>query len=258
MLIFHLLISLISAAPVYSNGMNPGMALRLEQRTVDAWKATMADFLPHYINADLQLPKEKELVISGLFDLIHYDIKWTNISYDVATIDVKDIQFYFQAASALQPAQLTVDFPALKEWKIHAQQSIANSWAFPDNQKVYLEFKDFDLKFGCDFALTVDGYLKPIVYTAEINFGDSYFYHENKWFAAAMMQFIEFAIIMVENAVYFGGRVVGEAVFTNLAEPVLTSFLNGYRLPLPRMPSPFHGQDTYADFVLDWRNVENP
>lgn len=56
-----------------------------------------------------------------------------------------------------------------------------------------------------------------------------------------MMQFIEFAIIMVENAVYFGGQVVGEAVFTNLAEPVLTSFLNGYRLPLPEMPSPFYG-----------------
>jgi hypothetical protein len=61
---------------------------------VDAWKATMADFLPHYINADLKLPKEKEMIISGLFDYIHYAIKWTDITYDVATIDIKDIQFY--------------------------------------------------------------------------------------------------------------------------------------------------------------------
>ena len=54
----------------------------------------MADFLPHYINADLKLPKEKEMIISGLFDYIHYAIKWTDITFDVATIDIKDIQFY--------------------------------------------------------------------------------------------------------------------------------------------------------------------
>ena len=118
---FPLLISFISAAPVYSNGMNPGMALRLEQRTVDAWKATMADFLPHYINADLQLPKEKELVISGLFDLIHYDIKWTDITYDVATIDVKDIQFNFQAASAIERAARAQAMAALDEAQRGAQ-----------------------------------------------------------------------------------------------------------------------------------------
>jgi hypothetical protein len=33
----------------YENGMNPGMALRLEQSTVDAFKRSISDFLPHYV-----------------------------------------------------------------------------------------------------------------------------------------------------------------------------------------------------------------
>lgn len=33
----------------YINGMNPGMALRLEQSTVDAFKRSISDFLPHYV-----------------------------------------------------------------------------------------------------------------------------------------------------------------------------------------------------------------
>lgn len=52
-----------------------------------------------------------------------------------------------------------------------------------------------------------------------------------------MHQVVQFALVIVENSVYF----VGEYIFTNMAGPVLTTFLNDYKLPLPRMPSPFHG-----------------
>jgi hypothetical protein len=49
-----LLIGLVSG---YYQGMNPGVAVRLEQKTIDSFKKAMEIFLPHYINVDLPLPK---------------------------------------------------------------------------------------------------------------------------------------------------------------------------------------------------------
>jgi len=43
-----------------------------------------------------------------------------------------------------------------------------------------------------------------------------------------------------------------------MAGPVLTEFMNDYKFPLPSMPSPFHGQDTSADFSLDYRQTIDP
>ena len=43
-----------------------------------------------------------------------------------------------------------------------------------------------------------------------------------------------------------------------MAGPVLTTFLNDYKLPLPSMPSPFHGQNTKANFALDYRQTVDP
>jgi hypothetical protein len=43
-----------------------------------------------------------------------------------------------------------------------------------------------------------------------------------------------------------------------MAAPVVTTFLNDYKLSMPTMPSPFHGQDTSADFLLDYRQTIDP
>lgn len=69
-----------------------------------------------------------------------------------------------------------------------------------------------------------------------------------------MHQFVQFGLVIVENSVYF----VGEYIFTNMAGPVLTTFLNDYKLPLKGMPSPFHGQNTVANFELDYRQTVDP
>lgn len=87
-----------------------------------------------------------------------------------------------------------------------------------------IEFKNFDVDFNCDIKATEEGFLHPIVYGANLKFGDSYYYHDNEFIAFFMEQVVEFGIVIMENSVYF----VGEYIFTNMAGPVLTTFLNNF------------------------------
>jgi len=50
--------------------MPPGMALRLEQSTVDAFKSSIKDFLPHYVYEDMLLPKYTKHTASMFFDML--------------------------------------------------------------------------------------------------------------------------------------------------------------------------------------------
>ena len=119
-----------------------------------------------------------------------------------------------------------------------------------------MEFKDFDVDFSASLAVNEKGNLKPTFYTLHIKFGDSYMTHDNWFFAFCMHQFVEFSLIIIENTAFF----CGELMFSQIGEPILTTFLNEYRLPLDQMPSPFLGQgvDRYANFELDWRNTVSP
>lgn len=62
---------------------------------------------------------------------------------------------------------LTFDFPAIKEWKIHANQR-TNSWFLPKASKVELEFKDFEIDLNCDLKVNELGYVNPIVYGVDL------------------------------------------------------------------------------------------
>ena len=50
-----------------------------------------------------------------MFDFI---VVWKNISYDVPKFDIEDIQFTL--TDRFDAPEIIVDFPALKEWKVHA------------------------------------------------------------------------------------------------------------------------------------------
>jgi len=80
--------------------------------------------------------------------------------------------------SSFAEPMMKIDFPAFKEWKISADQSI-NTWMLPETSKVTLEFHDFEFDINCQLKCTDMGYLKPVVYSAKINFGESYLYHDN-------------------------------------------------------------------------------
>jgi len=63
-------------AAQYANGMNSGMALRLEQKTIESWKNAMQGFLPHYINADMNLPTSYKYQVGFLFDFLTWNVDW--------------------------------------------------------------------------------------------------------------------------------------------------------------------------------------
>lgn len=116
-----------------------------------------------------------------------------------------------------------------------------------------LIFKDFKIDFETDLVLDSNGYLDPVVYNADIHFGDSYLYHDNPITAFVMHQFIYFGIVIIENSVYF----VGQYIFTNMMGPVMDNFLNHYQLPIA-FPSLVRGQNTWDLFNLDLRNTQSP
>ena len=105
-------------AAQYANGMNSGMALRLEQKTIESFKRAMQGFLPHYINADLSLPKTYQYNVGFLFDFLTWTVNWKNIEYDVGEFDFQDIKF--DLVSSFAEPMMKIDFPAFKEWKISA------------------------------------------------------------------------------------------------------------------------------------------
>lgn len=107
---------------VEDTGVNPGLAIRLEQSTFDAFKGAMQDFLPKYIEHDAQLPQNYDytigLDIPPFTEFLTYKIHWDKIRYSDARFDFKDIKLVLNNAYDMQ--MLKVDFPALKEWKIDA------------------------------------------------------------------------------------------------------------------------------------------
>ena len=167
----------------YVSGYNPGMQLRLEQASVNSFKRAMAAFFPHYLNVDLQMPKEYHYTVAMFLDFLSWKIDWTDIQYDSADLDINDVHVDF--TRFYDRALLKVKCPAVKEWKISAHQSV-NTWILPGKSKVELEFKDFSFDYQVDLKLTEQGFLKPIVYDVDIKFGDSYFYHDD-WFIAFIM-----------------------------------------------------------------------
>jgi hypothetical protein len=209
------------------------MQLRLEQASVDGMKKAMAAFFPHYLNVDLQLPKEYHYTVGLFLDFLSYKIDWTDITYDSADLDIQDTKIHFTRGYDL--SLLNVVCPAVKSWKISANQKV-NTWILPSDSKVDLEFKNLEFEYQVDLKLTDKGYLKPIVYDVSIKFGDSYFYHEDQFIAFIMHQFIYFSIVIIENSVYF----VGEYIFTNMMGPIMDNYLNHYNFDFT-MPSPLPG-----------------
>uniref|UniRef100_A0A7S3CRX8 Uncharacterized protein n=1 Tax=Strombidium rassoulzadegani TaxID=1082188 RepID=A0A7S3CRX8_9SPIT len=114
-------------------------------------------------------------------------------------------------------------------------------------------FLDFDIDMATDLKVNQKGFLDFHVYEVDIKFGESQFLHENPWVAFFMHQIIYYAIIVLENSVYF----VGKQIFTSTLGPAVDRYLNHYKLPV-HLPSPFLGQDASAEFTFDYRQLSDP
>lgn len=100
-----------------------------------------------------------------------------------------------------------------------------------------------------------EGNLKPHFWSIHLKFGDSYFTHDNWFFALWFHQTLKFAMIVVENTAF----ICGELILSEMGEPILTKMFNDYKMPFGKMPTPFLGQgDVRDDFMLDWRLTHDP
>lgn len=104
----------------------------------------MSDFLPEYVNADLNLPTEYHYEFGLFLDILSYQVDWTNITYSNIDLDVDDIKLEF--TKNYEISLMKFDFPAVKSWEIDAMQEI-NSYILPSYSKIELIFKDFDIDF---------------------------------------------------------------------------------------------------------------
>ena len=109
------------------------------------------------------------------------------------------------------------------------------------------------VNFRTGLKLDEHGYLDPIVYDCDINFGETHVNHKNPIEAMVLRQFVNFGIIILENSTRF----VGEYVYSGMLGPVMDSLLNDYRVQFV-FPSPLIGQTTSDVFEADFRNVRDP
>ena len=88
------------------------MQLRLEQASVNSFKKAMAVFFPHFLNVDLNLPKEYHYKVAMFLDFLSWKIDWTDIKYDAADLDIADVRVDF--LRAYEKSLLKVQCPAIK------------------------------------------------------------------------------------------------------------------------------------------------
>jgi len=91
---------------------------------------------------------------------------------------------------------IKVKFPGIKYYRMNALMD-TNSWWIPDQSSVSIEFNKLEIDFDMDLFVTEKGYLRPKVYSARLDWGDSYFYHDNWFFQALLHETVEFGLIML-------------------------------------------------------------
>lgn len=74
--------------------------------------------MPHYLNVDAKLPPSASYNLKTMWGLINYTFEWTDVTYDTGEFDFMDIQI--DLMSSYSTPMIMMDFPTLKEWKMHA------------------------------------------------------------------------------------------------------------------------------------------
>lgn len=73
-----------------------GLAVRIQQKTVDQLKHALQPFLPHFLTYDMKLAKTEEYDFKLLFGLLKYHFIWENITYEQPTMDLLDTNIIFE------------------------------------------------------------------------------------------------------------------------------------------------------------------
>jgi hypothetical protein len=100
----------------YKKGMNPGMMVRLEQKSMDALKYSMQHFFPHFISRDMELPPSVEFEVGGgdfLGGIFTRNVTWTDINYINAVWNIVGIKLEFLADDEGLGQKVHIDFPVM-------------------------------------------------------------------------------------------------------------------------------------------------
>ena len=63
----------------YTFGSNPGMMMRIENKTVEKLKKAAHTFLPYLFTYDFLIPKSHKFEYKTLIPGLEWDIQWTDI-----------------------------------------------------------------------------------------------------------------------------------------------------------------------------------
>jgi hypothetical protein len=85
-----------------------------------------------------------------------------------------------------------------------------------------------DFKLNCDFSVTPEGYLDPVVYATDLTWGETSFHHTDWYFELLLDSWAKFVMVIIHNAIYF----LGSYIFTGMLEAPLTAVLHNYDLPM--------------------------
>lgn len=107
----------------------------------------------------------------------------------------------------------------------------------PNEGPIAWEFKGFRIEAEVELKATEKGYIRPIVHDADLDFGDSYLYHEDEFLSFLGYTFIEFGIVCMENSVYFWG----DYLWSRMLGPIISWGTNDFYYTTPYLPTPFPG-----------------
>lgn len=243
-----LVLGVAQVAAYWRRGAPPGMLARVEERAFD----DLRDFFSLH-NGDfyqlLDLPTELSFeLLAWLGEDLMYQFSYTDIQYSEPSVNFDNAQFRILKEEFDFPV-IQIDFPEISNLKIKAKEHI-NTWIFPSENDVEINIKGLDVDFKAYLVLDEHGYIDPIVYFSNIDFGETQVKHSN-WFTELLLgQLVELSLVIIENSTW----AFGEFMFTQIMGPAMDKALNHYKwlFPIYEMSGKKHMM--YVDF----RNTMDP
>ncbi len=145
---------------VFNKESKAGMQIKIVQKIVDKLKNDLLQYLPYYINYDLELPKRIDTPMD-LFGWRMNSLHITNIFYDLIYMDLKMFKFEFTQYEYVPVIWIT--FPFLEGWRLTADWNFdwGIPWLMPQDGKLVFTINDVGLNTAFSMKAEQDGTIQP-------------------------------------------------------------------------------------------------
>ena len=103
----------------WRKGMRPGMMLRVDEYSVDAFKSVFQRYLPNEIVSTFNLPSEYHYKYKTGVPGLSWSIDYEDIQYKDLDLRLEDITFELTRMDGMW-GEVKMDIPSLKYWAISA------------------------------------------------------------------------------------------------------------------------------------------